>query len=140
MVDWANAGGPNECKHGFAEGITCTRCCAEYNARELSLDSLEDGLLWTSTHVGAPFSEVRTKAARELRALQSLRRQAVSDAEFIAAGYDPEDEPPIVKGALDAQAEAECEVFRLRAQVGVLEIELQRLKAEVTHLRLSCRE
>lgn len=25
-IDWAYAGGPNECKHGFAEGIPCEKC------------------------------------------------------------------------------------------------------------------
>lgn len=28
-VDWADAGGPNECAHGYAEGIPCPRCEAE---------------------------------------------------------------------------------------------------------------
>lgn len=23
---WENAGGPNECEHGYAEGIPCERC------------------------------------------------------------------------------------------------------------------
>lgn len=78
------------------------------------LDDLEDSLRWTSTHVGAPGCQVRNDAAMQLVALQALRSEAASAAEFIAAGYDPEDEPPIVKGALDAQADAEREVFRLR--------------------------
>lgn len=25
---WKNAGGPNECPHGYAEGIPCPRCDA----------------------------------------------------------------------------------------------------------------
>jgi hypothetical protein len=25
-MDWARAGGPNECKHGYAEGIPCPYC------------------------------------------------------------------------------------------------------------------
>ncbi len=25
-VDWVNAGGPNQCKHGFAAGIACRDC------------------------------------------------------------------------------------------------------------------
>ena len=25
-LDWANAGGPNECTHGRAEGIPCPKC------------------------------------------------------------------------------------------------------------------
>jgi hypothetical protein len=26
MLSWANAGGPNECEHGYAEGIKCPTC------------------------------------------------------------------------------------------------------------------
>jgi hypothetical protein len=25
-LDWASAGGPNECEHGYAKGIPCPRC------------------------------------------------------------------------------------------------------------------
>ena len=25
-LDWANAGGPNECKHGYAAGVPCPHC------------------------------------------------------------------------------------------------------------------
>ena len=28
-LPWENAGGPNECRHGYAEGIDCPRCDEE---------------------------------------------------------------------------------------------------------------
>jgi hypothetical protein len=28
-IPWADAGGPNECPHGYAEGIPCPRCDAD---------------------------------------------------------------------------------------------------------------
>jgi hypothetical protein len=28
-IDWPRAGGPNECKHGFAAGIPCRECDRE---------------------------------------------------------------------------------------------------------------
>lgn len=28
-IPWANAGGPNECVHGYAEGIPCPQCDAD---------------------------------------------------------------------------------------------------------------
>lgn len=31
-LDWANAGGPNECKHGYAKGIPCPQCDLAHDA------------------------------------------------------------------------------------------------------------
>ena len=33
MMDWGNAGGPNECRHGYAEGIPCPECAEEHARR-----------------------------------------------------------------------------------------------------------
>lgn len=54
-------------------------------------------------------------------------RHQLAKAEEVIEGYG-RDEPPIVKGALDAQAEAEEEVFALRAQLRKREAEVERLK------------
>jgi len=41
-LDWGHAGGPNECRHGYAEGISCPSCdAAEKAAKEVVAQAAE---------------------------------------------------------------------------------------------------
>lgn len=52
----------------------------------------------------------------------------VVESDAVIDGYG-QNEPPLVKGALDAQAEAEREVFRLRGLLASTELDLQRARS-----------
>ena len=38
-LHWSQAGGPNECEHGYAEGIPCPNCDANPRVQELRAEN-----------------------------------------------------------------------------------------------------
>ena len=38
-LHWSEAGGPNECEHGYAEGIPCPNCDANPRIQELCAEN-----------------------------------------------------------------------------------------------------
>lgn len=78
-VGWMNAGGPNECKHGYAAGVPCVKCDSAGVAADLpaALDALDNA----DTQIAALQAELRVI---NLRA-QSAEKIMAAGAKLLGA-------------------------------------------------------
>jgi chromosome segregation ATPase len=121
-LHWSQAGGPNECEHGYAEGIPCPNCDAEWQEIHVTLTVTE--------------AELREKYAARLAEIEGLEAERTGDdmaiGELLAEVKRLEDSIEWLHNAL---ADRNVEVERLRAEVEQVELINFRRVEENTRLR-----
>lgn len=70
-LHWSQAGGPNECEHGYAEGIPCPNCDANPRVQELRAEV--ERLLVDNAELSAECDQWGEKVASLWAELAKLR-------------------------------------------------------------------